>query len=103
MIYQQPADIIGQSISAWDRFYDTHFEWVYNKTLGFCHNTLKAKTLTDKIFAKVFLNNPSCIVENSEVEFKKELGILFPYLGIRVDQNKALSAGRLLHLYYLPN
>ena len=34
---------------------------------------------------------------------KNELGILFPYMGIKVDPAKELSAGRLLHLFYQPN
>ncbi len=103
MTYQPPTEVIGNSINAWDEFYQNHFEWVYKQTLEICHNTLKAKELTDKLFVKVFFNNPEYVVENNKEAFRNELAVLFPYLGILVDRNKELSAGRLLHLYYQPN
>ncbi len=103
MTYPQPTEVIGDSINAWDTFYKSNFEWVYQQTLEICHNTLIAKDLTDKLFVKVFFNNPEYVVENNEQAFKNELAVFFPYLGVMVDREKELSAGRLLHLYYQPN
>ena len=103
MIYQQPTEILGHSINAWDTFYSRHFDWTYKKALEICHNTLMAKVLTDKLFAKIFLSNPEFIVDQNRDAIEQELGLLFPYLGSVVDREKDLSAGRLLHLYYQPN
>lgn len=103
MTYQQPTEILGHSINAWDMFYSRHFDWTYRQTLELCHNTLIAKALTDKIFAKISLSNPEHIVSQDRAAILKELGILFPYLGSVVSKDKELSAGRLLHLYYQPN
>jgi|GEM_PF-2308706 len=103
MNYQQPTEVIGDSINAWDQFYRNHFDMVYRRTLDICRNTLKAKELTDKLFVKVFFNNPEYVVENNEAGLKNELAILVPYYGLMADPNKELSAGRLLHLYYQPN
>ncbi len=97
------TEVIGNSINAWDKFYRSHFDWVYKHTLNICHNTLKAKDLTDKLFAKVFLSHPELVVDNDTTLLSEELAVLFPYLGIKADRNKELSAGRLLHLYYHPN
>ena len=103
MTYQQPTEILGHSINAWDTFYSENFDWTYRQTLELCHNTLIAKVLTDKIFTKIILSNPEFIVANDRRAILKELGLLFPYLGTVVSKDKELSAGRLLHLYYQPN
>lgn len=103
MSYQQPTESIGQSISVWDKFYQSHFEWTYKQALDICQNTLVAKTLTDKLFAKILLRNPEIIVSNDRLQIINELGLTFPYLGVMADPKKELSAGRLLNLYYQPN
>ena len=103
MTQPQPTELLGQSINAWDEFYQKHFDWVYKYSLSVCHNTLKAKQLTDKIFVKVLLSNPEVVTNNSQIKLQKEIALLFPYLGLTVDSSKELSAGRLLHLYYQPN
>lgn len=97
------TETIGNSINAWDKFYQTHFDWVYQQSLAACHNTLKAKELTDKLFVKVLLAQPEVVVNNDLSFLKNELGIFFPYMGVSVNKNKELSAGRLLHLFYQPN
>ena len=99
----RPTEVLGDSINAWDKFYRSNFKWVYQYSLDVCHNTLKAKELTDRLFVKVLLSHPEYIVENDEEALKAELGILFPYFKIRADITKELSAGRLLHMYYQPN
>ena len=103
MTYHQPTEVIGNSINAWDQFYQNHFDRVYKYTLQMCHNTLKAKELTDRMFVKLFFTDPGLVSENSEEVVESHLGILFPYIGVSPSQNKELSAGRLLHLYYQPN
>lgn len=103
MTNQRPTEILGNSINAWDEFYQKHYNWVYQYSLSVCHNTIAAKDLTDKLFAKIVLSNPECVVENDEAAFRSELGLMFPYLGIKVAADKTLNAGRLLHLYYQPN
>ena len=97
------TEAIGKSINAWDDFYKAHFDWVYRQTLAACHNTLKAKQLTDRIFTKVLLSQPKVVAENDVQGLQNELGILFPYMGVRVNPDKELSAGRFLHLFYHPN
>jgi len=76
---------------------------VYRKSLEICHNTLIAKELTDKLFVKAFFNNPELIVENNARALHNEMGIMLPYHNVYVAQDKELSAGRLLHIYYQAN
>ena len=99
----QPTEVLGESINAWDSFYKAHFDEIYSQCLDICHNTLKAKELTDKIFAKMLLANPASITEEKDSLLKNELGVIFPYYDIKVDQKHELTAGRLLHLYYQPS
>ncbi len=99
----EPTNAIGLSINAWDQFYQKHFDWVYKNSLALCHNTLKAKELTDRIFVKILLAHPEYIVDDNQKALLDELAILFPYLGAKVNPEKPLSAGRFLHLYYHPN
>ena len=99
----EPTEVLGDTINAWDRFYQKHFDEIYTQCLEMCHNTLKAKDLTDKIFTKIFLANPASILDEKDNLLKNELAILFPYYEVTVDRKFELSAGRLLHLFYQPN
>jgi len=103
MRYQPPTEVIGNTIEAWDQFYADHFQWIYDHALDICHNTLKAKELTEKLFVKLFFTDPEVLIKRDAKRCQQHLAVLFPYLGVMVDPKKNLNAGRLLHLYYKPN
>ncbi len=103
MTNYQPTEILGDTINAWDDFYQNHYDWVYQYSLKSCQNTLKAKELTDKIFVKLLLSNPEYIIDNNEKAFKSELGILFPYYGMDISEKFRTDAIGLLKMYYQPN
>ncbi len=103
MSYQPPTEVIGNTIEAWDQFYADHFQWIYSHALDVCHNTLKAKELTEKLFVKLFFTDPEVLINRDVEKCQGHLAVFFPYLGIMVNPKKNLNAGRLLNLYYNPN
>ena len=103
MTHTQPTEVLGASINAWDAFYSRHFKELYEQCLDICQNTLKAKELTDKILTKLLLADPSCVLGDKTSLVKSKLAILFPYYNVKVHEDKKLSAGRLLNLYYQAN
>ncbi len=97
------SELLGDCISNWDRFYKSNYKWIYKNSLDLCGNTLVAKTLSDKFMTKVILSNPEIVINNDVEGCKSMMALLFPYLGKGVDKRRALSAGRLLNIFYTPN
>ena len=97
------TEALGNCVHNWDTFYNTNYEWLYTTVLDIAKNTIVAREMTEKIMTHLVLAHPEIIAENNVEACQKFVAVLFPYLGITVDREKVLNAGRLLHLYYNPN
>lgn len=96
-------ELIGECINMYDAFHKENFDWIYKSALELSGNTLIAKSLADKMIAKLVLSSPDIIAQNNKEKCLERMALHLPYLGKGVDKKKELSAGRLLHIYYRPN
>lgn len=100
---QAPLEILGQSIAQWDQFYESNYFWIHQASLDFCQNEKIALILTNKIFLKILLHSPECVVKNNPDHVLQEIEFLFPSLKASLNKSTMLDALKLMKVFYNDN
>ena len=103
MTNHKPTDLLGESISRWDAFYNAHFTWIYQSVLELMGKPAEALKLTQKIFLNFLLTNPELVLSNDQRAFESKIGERYPDLKAILSSRRTVGATQLVDTYYNPN
>ncbi len=99
----RPTEVLGLSLSSWDKFYKANYNWLYN-SLAHGRNPQcdNIDTEVEKLFTKLLLQRPELIIDGTTETIKAELSLINPNID-SWSSSHPVAGAQLLKVFYSPN